>query len=129
MPVKTLPQEGATAGLSVRHGGHGQHYDVYVCREGKQCYVASRFRFGFVNQVRKESIPAGSKVYLRIVAEKLKFTMMYSLDGKKWNSLGSMDFKFLGGGFSGLLTGVYVDSPKNKSSKASFEYFDYIVQE
>ncbi len=115
------------AGLSVRHG-QGQHYDVYLMREGKQHYVASRFKFGMVNQVEKKPIPADAKVWLRIVAEKRKYTLYYSLDSRKWEKIGAMDSHFLGGGFSGLLVGLFADAPKGASCTAAFEYFDYIVK-
>ena len=119
--------EKCEAGLTVRHG-HGQHYDVCVAREGKQRCVIAKFKFGFVNQTYKQVIPSNGKVYLRILSDKRKYTLLYSLDSKKWVELGCMDSSFLAGGFSGLLVGLYAETDSIVTDVASFDYFDYNVK-
>ena len=51
----------------------------------------------------------------------------YSVDGRHWNDLDTMDSAFLSGGFSGVLAGVFASPDGRKGGKAAFEYFDYVT--
>ncbi|WP_418458180.1 glycoside hydrolase family 43 protein [Bacteroides sp.] len=117
--------DGSEAGLSVRHGMR-QYYNIGVTREGTGRYVVAQFRFSQVNQLYKKKIPNTGKVYLRIEADKQKYTLFYSLDVEKWIEMGSMDTAFLAGGFSGVLIGLYAVQNTSSENRSSFEYFDYI---
>lgn len=114
------------AGLSVRHG-QGERFDMGVVRERGRRYAISRFTFGHVNQVNKQLLPdVHGGVFLKVEGKKKEYTLYYSLDGKKWVQMGMMDSRFLAGGFSGLLVGVYATgNGQNSVSKAKFDYFDY----
>lgn len=112
------------AGLSVRHGT-GQHYDIGVRKENNQLYLITRFKFSRVNQIEKYPLQKTDKVYLRLVADKEKYTFQYSFDGITWEGKDAMDANFLAGGFSGLLVGLYAENMKASEKYAEFDYFKY----
>lgn len=116
---------GSEAGLSVRHG-ENQYYNIGVIKEKDGLYVMSRFKFSDVDQISKCQISPVKSIYLRIDADLKKYRLSYSLDKKNWNKLGEMDTKFLAGGFSGVLVGMYAQS--SLSEKAAFEWFDYVTE-
>lgn len=113
------------AGLSVRHSPRA-YYNIAYIKKNNRSYIKSEFVFDQVNQHNEIELKNKvQKIYLKIKAEKSMYHLFYSIDNKEWKKMGKMDSKFLAGGFSGLLTGLYA---KGKNTIASFDFMNLIKQ-
>lgn len=116
--------EGMQAGLTA-YAAPLNHYDVVVKRNSK-LYVKSNIRLGELAHCYKEIELKGKSAYLRITSDKDYYYLEASSDGKKYEPLGRMDFRYLSteviGGFTGVMLGVFAQCPDNKR----FSDFDWV---
>lgn len=112
------------AGLSV-YQIHNGHLDLFV----SQKQVALRYRLKSIDYVVK-SVPRLRKgsVKLRIRSNGEMYFFDYSLDGKKFYELASMNCSLMStevaGGFTGVTLGMFAEG-KPRSGHADFTYFHY----
>ena len=112
------------AGLSVYQINDG-HLDFFV----SQKQVALRCKLKSIDYVVK-SVPRLRKgsVKLRIRSNGEMYFFDYSLDGKKFHELASMNCSLMStevaGGFTGVVLGMFAEG-KEKSGNADFGYFHY----
>ena len=112
------------AGLSVYQINDG-HLDLFVSKR----QVALRCKLKSIDYVVK-SVPHLRKgaVKLRISSNGEMYFFYYSLDGKKFHELASMNCSLMStevaGGFTGVVLGMFAEG-KKKSGHADFRYFHY----
>lgn len=112
------------AGLSVYQINDG-HLDFFVDKN----QVALRCKLKSIDYIVK-SVPNVRKkaVKLRVRSEGVMYYFDYSVDGKTYKELASMNCSLMStevaGGFTGVILGMYVDG-KEKSGSADFSYFRY----
>ena len=105
------------------------HYDVIVEKRDGKLYAKSNIRIGELAHCNKEVPLNNNKVYLRITSDAAYYYMQVSDDGKRFQTLGKMDFRYVSteviGGFTGVMLGVFAQctSPDNKYS--DFDWFEY----
>lgn len=120
--------KGDEAGLTVYMDYHS-HYDIVIKETSNDKYsIQLRYRLGNLYHIEKE-VPISEKyVHLRVSGDKKEYTFSYSLDGKAFTKLGSMDVRYLSsetaGGFTGIVLGLFGVS-YNKNAYADFRYFEY----
>ena len=70
----------------------------------------------------------GSKTYLRISSDGAYYYMQVSADGKTFETLAKMDFRYLSteviGGFTGVMLGVFAQGVST-NGVADFDWFEY----
>lgn len=122
--------KGDEAGLTVYMDYHS-HYDVVLKETDKGKYsIQLRYRLGNLYHVEEEVPVSGKSVHLRVSGDKKEYTFSYSIDGKTFTELGSMDVRYLStetaGGFTGIVLGMFATSEEqNSDSYADFKYFEY----
>lgn len=123
-------EKGDEAGLTVYMDYHS-HYDVVIKKMTKDKYfIQLRYRLGNLFHIEKEVPISGKSVYLRVAGDKKEYTFSYSVDGKTFAELGTMDVRYLStetaGGFTGIVLGMFGTSEiHNSDSYADFRYFEY----
>ncbi len=107
------------------------HYDLSLVRhsDGKT-YVRLRYRLGELRHIEKEIEVNGKNVSLRIEGSPELYTFSFSSDGKKFNTLGQMNTRYIsseaGGGFTGAYVSLFAQTLKNGGkTRGIFESFDY----
>ena len=97
----------ATTLLDASHLGEGMqtgitayaaplnHYDVIVEKRGGKLYAKSNIRIGELAHRDKEMPLNSNKVYLRITSDAAYYYMQVSDDGKNFQILGKMDFRYV----------------------------------
>lgn len=121
---------GDEAGLTVYMDFHS-HYDVVLKKkQGGKYSVVLRYRLGNLNHIEKDIEVSANSVYLRVTGDKKLYTFSYSVDGKTFNDLGTMDVRYLStetaGGFTGIVLGMFgVSDSKTSKAYADFKYFEY----
>ncbi|MBO7478399.1 MAG: family 43 glycosylhydrolase [Salinivirgaceae bacterium] len=102
------------------------HYDVLVEKRGGKFYVRSNIRIGEMAHSFKEIQLKSTTAYLRITSDKEFYYLEVSDDGKKFQSLGRMDFRYLTteviGGFTGVMLGIFAQGGKGY---ADFDWMEY----
>lgn len=68
----------------------------------------------------------GNRVYLRISSDASYYYMQVSSDGKSFETLAKMDFRYLSteviGGFTGVMLGLFA---QGNDSYADFDFMEY----
>ena len=131
----------ATTLLDASHLGEGMqtgitayaaplnHYDVIVEKRGGKLYAKSNIRIGELAHCDKEVPLNSNKVYLRITSDAAHYYMQISDDGKRFQTLGKMDFRYVSteviGGFTGVMLGVFAQYTSPDNMYADFDWFEY----
>ena len=122
---------GDAAGLTVYMDPHG-HYDVALVGQpdGSQT-IELRYRLGDLLHVEK-LVPLkakASRIQLRVEANASHYAFSFSLDGRRFESLGRMNSFFLAtetlGGFTGMMFGLFAEGESGTRAVAAFDWFDY----
>ena len=121
--------EGAQTGITA-YAAPLNHYDVIVENRGGKLVVRPNIRLGELAHSEKEIILKGKKAYLRITSNGAYYFMQVSENGKSFETLCKMDFRYLSteviGGFTGVMLGVFAQGT-NKKGYADFDWFDYVT--
>ena len=131
----------ATTLLDASHIGEGMqtgitayaaplnHYDVIVEKRDGKLYAKSNIRIGELAHCDKEVPLNSNKVYLRITSDATYYYMQVSDDGKRFQTLGKMDFRYVSteviGGFTGVMLGVFAQCASTDNMYADFDWFEY----
>ena len=124
LETEVVTKGNVEAGLSV-YQIHDGHLDLFV----SQKQVALRCKLKSIDYVVK-SVPRLRKgsVKLRIRSNGEMYFFDYSLDGKKFHELASMNCSLMStevaGGFTGVTLGMFAEG-KPRSGYADFAYFHY----
>ena len=90
--------------------------------------VRPNIRLGELAHSAKEMTLKGNKAYLRISSDGAYYYMQASADGKTFETLAKMDFRYLSteviGGFTGVMLGVFTQG-ENTNGVADFDWFEY----
>jgi xylan 1,4-beta-xylosidase len=125
----TAEKENEEAGLTIFQNFQ-HHYEFLVSqRAGSQALVIRKT----IGDLTCETITVPLKnqqVYLKIQGDKDKYVFSYSVDGLKYENVGTANPQYLGTEIASSFTGVYfaMYSTGNGSvctNKASFDYFNY----
>ena len=104
------------------------HYDVLVEKKEGNLVVRPNIRLGELTHSAKEMKLRGHKAYLRISSDGAYYYMQASDDGKTFETLAKMDFRYLSteviGGFTGVMLGVFAQG-KTTNGVADFDWFEY----
>ena len=135
----------ATTLLDASHIGEGMqtgitayaaplnHYDVIVEKRDRKLYAKSNIRIGELAHCDKEVPLNSNKVYLRITSDAAYYYMQVSDDGKSFQTLGKMDFRYVSteviGGFTGVMLGVFAQCTSPDNIYADFDWFEYKTNE
>ena len=135
----------ATTLLDASHIGEGMqtgitayaaplnHYDVIVEKRDRKLYAKSNIRIGELAHCDKEVPLNSNKVYLRITSDAAYYYMQVSDDGKRFQTLGKMDFRYVSteviGGFTGVMLGVFAQCTSPDNMYADFDWFEYKTNE
>ncbi|MDO4496718.1 MAG: glycoside hydrolase family 43 protein, partial [Bacteroidales bacterium] len=119
--------EGTQAGLTA-YAAPLNHYDVIVERRGGKLLAKANIRLGEMAHVAKEVELKGSKAYLRITSDKNYYYLECSADGKQYDTLAKMDFRYLSteviGGFTGVMLGLFAQG-SSPEGVADFDWMEY----
>ena len=124
LETEVVTKGNVEAGLSVYRVSDG-HFDFFVSKK----QVALRCKLKSIDYVVK-SVPRLRKgsVKLRIRSNGEMYFFDYSLDGKKFHELASMNCSLMStevaGGFTGVTLGMFAEG-KPRSGHADFAYFHY----
>ncbi|MCD7710414.1 MAG: glycoside hydrolase family 43 protein [Porphyromonadaceae bacterium] len=121
-------QEGAEAGITT-YMSTDYRYDLSVVRREEGAFLTLNYRLGLLHHREAEIPLEGNIVYLRVEGKNDRYSYRYSLDGAQYESVGSMDTRFLSsetaGGFTGIYLGLFAQSRQQDTSTADFDWFDY----
>jgi len=122
--------EGTQAGITA-YAAPLNHYDVIVENRGGKLIVRPNIRLGELAHSEKEITMKGEKAYLRICSDGAYYYMQVSENGKSFETLCKMDFRYLSteviGGFTGVMLGVFAQGT-DKKGYADYDWFDYITE-
>lgn len=120
--------EGMQAGITA-YAAPLNHYDVIVEKRDRKLYAKSNIRIGEMAHCDKEVPLNSNKVYLRITSDAAYYYMQVSDDGKSFQTLGKMDFRYVSteviGGFTGVMLGVFAQCTSPDNMYADFDWFEY----
>lgn len=124
--------EGMQAGITA-YAAPLNHFDVIVEKRDGKLYAKSNIRIGELAHCDKEVPLNSNKVYLRITSDAAYYYMQVSDDGKNFQTLGKMDFRYVSteviGGFTGVMLGVFAQSTSPDNMYADFDWFEYKTNE
>jgi alpha-N-arabinofuranosidase len=124
--------EGMQAGITA-YAAPLNHYDVIVEKRDRKLYAKSNIRIGEMAHCDKEVPLNSNKVYLRITSDAAYYYMQVSDDGKRFQTLGKMDFRYVSteviGGFTGVMLGVFAQCTSPDNMYADFDWFEYKTNE
>ncbi len=124
--------EGMQAGITA-YAAPLNHYDVIVEKRDRKLYAKSNIRIGELAHCDKEVPLNSNKVYLRITSDAAYYYMQVSDDGKRFHTLGKMDFRYVSteviGGFTGVMLGVFAQCTFPDNMYADFDWFEYKTNE
>ena len=90
--------------------------------------VRPNIRLGELAHSAKEKKLKGKKAYLRISSDGAYYYLQVSDDGKTFETLAKMDFRYLSteviGGFTGVMLGVFAQG-ESTNGFADFDWFEY----
>ena len=120
--------EGMQTGITA-YAAPLNHYDVIVEKRGGKLYAKGNIRIGELAHCDKEVSLNSNKVYLRITSDAAYYYMQVSDDGKRFQTLGKMDFRYVSteviGGFTGVMLGVFAQCTSTDNMYADFDWFEY----
>ena len=120
--------EGMQAGITA-YAAPLNHYDVIVEKRGGKLYAKGNIRIGELAHCDKEVPLNSNKVYLRITSDAAYYYMQVSDDGKRFQTLAKMDFRYVSteviGGFTGVMLGVFAQCTSTDNMYADFDWFEY----
>lgn len=120
--------EGMQTGITA-YAAPLNHYDVIVEKRGGKLYAKANIRIGELAHCDKEVPLNSNKVYLRITSDAAYYYMQVSEDGKRFQTLGKMDFRYVSteviGGFTGVMLGVFAQCTSTDNMYADFDWFEY----
>ena len=120
--------EGMQAGITA-YAAPLNHYDVIVEKRDGKLYAKSNIRIGELAHCDKEVPLNSNKVYLRITSDAAYYYMQVSDDGKRFQTLSKMDFRYVSteviGGFTGVMLGVFAQCTSTDNMYADFDWFEY----
>ncbi len=121
--------EGLQAGITA-YAAPLNHYDVIIERCDGKLLAKSNIRLGEVAHTDKQIAMTGNVVYLQLSSDKDYYYMKVSNDGKNYETLAKMDFRYLSteviGGFTGVMLGVFAQAQdKNCKGYVDIDWFDY----
>ena len=120
--------EGMQTGITA-YAAPLNHYDVIVEKRDRKLYAKSNIRIGELAHCDKEVPLNSNKVYLRITSDAAYYYMQVSDDGKRFQTLGKMDFRYVSteviGGFTGVMLGVFAQCTSPDNMYADFDWFEY----
>ena len=103
-------------------------YDVLVEKKDGHLVVRPNIRLGELAHSAKEMTLKGNKAYLRISSDGAYYYMQASADGKMFETLAKMDFRYLSteviGGFTGVMLGVFAQG-ESLNGFADFDWLEY----
>ena len=111
-------------------GASGQLLDTSVTTRpiGFVQSAEPRIRLDELAHSEKEITLKGKKAYLRISSDGAYYYMQVSENGKSFETLCKMDFRYLSteviGGFTGVMLGVFAQGT-DKKGYADFDWFEY----
>ena len=124
--------EGMQTGITA-YAAPLNHYDVIVEKRDRKLYAKSNIRIGELAHCDKEVPLNSNKVYLRITSDAAYYYMQVSDDGKSFQTLGKMDFRYVSteviGGFTGVMLGVFAQCTSPDNMYADFDWFEYKTNE
>ena len=120
--------EGMQTGITA-YAAPLNHYDVIVEKRGGKLYAKGNIRIGELAHCDKEVSLNSNKVYLRITSDAAYYYMQVSDDGKRFQTLAKMDFRYVSteviGGFTGVMLGVFAQCTSLDNIYADFDWFEY----
>ena len=120
--------EGMQAGITA-YAAPLNHYDVIVEKRGGKLYAKGNIRIGELAHCDKEVPLNSNKVYLRITSDAAYYYMQVSEDGKRFQTLAKMDFRYVSteviGGFTGVMLGAFAQCTSTDNMYADFDWFEY----
>ena len=120
--------EGMQAGITA-YAAPLNHYDVIVEKRGGKLYAKGNIRIGELAHCDKEVSLNSNKVYLRITSDAAYYYMQVSDDGKRFQTLAKMNFRYVSteviGGFTGVMLGVFAQCTSLDNIYADFDWFEY----
>jgi len=124
--------EGMQTGITA-YAAPLNHYDVVIEKRNGRIYAKSNIRIGEIAHSNGEVSLKGNKVYLRITSDAAYYYLQVSDNGKDYQTLSKMDFRYLSteviGGFTGVMLGVFAQSTATSSAMyADFDWFEYITE-
>ena len=124
--------EGMQAGITA-YAAPLNHYDVIVEKRGGKLYAKGNIRIGELAHCDKEVPLNSNKVYLRITSDAAYYYMQVSEDGKRFQTLAKMDFRYVSteviGGFTGVMLGAFAQCTSTDNMYADFDWFEYKTNE
>lgn len=121
-------REGMQTGITA-YAAPLNHYDVIVEKRDGKLYAKSNIRIGELAHCDKEVPLNSNKVYLRITSDAAYYYMQVSDDGKRFQTLVKMDFRYVSteviGGFTGVMLGVFAQCTSPDNMYADFDWFEY----
>lgn len=129
--IMLITKDEVQAGITLYMNGKS-HYDVYLEKKEDGTHVILRYRLGNIehvaaDQVLPEKIGDKRPMFARITGDTDYYHFSYSVDGKEYLELGSMDTRYLSsetaGGFTGLVLGLYATGKEN--ARGIFSNFVY----
>lgn len=125
-------EEGMQTGITA-YAAPLNHYDVIVEKRDGKLYAKSNIRIGELAHCDKEVPLNSNKVYLRITSDAAYYYMQVSDDGKRFQTLGKMDFRYVSteviGGFTGVMLGVFAQCTSPENMYADYDWFEYKTNE
>ena len=120
--------EGLQAGITA-YAAPLNHYDVIIERCDGKLLAKSNIRLGEVAHTDKQIAMTGNVVYLQLSSDKDYYYMKVSNDGKNYETLAKMDFRYLSteviGGFTGVMLGVFTQAQDvNCKGYVDVDWFD-----
>jgi alpha-N-arabinofuranosidase len=119
--------EGMQAGITA-YAAPLNHYDVLVEKKDGHLVVRPNIRLGELAHSVTQMSLKGNKAYLRISSDGAYYYMQASADGKTFEILAKMDFRYLSteviGGFTGVMLGVFAQGAST-TGFADFDWLEY----
>lgn len=124
--------DGEEAGLCVRRD-EDAHYEVGMLRSAGKNLVIARLAKRGESQIVQTAETTAEQLWLKIEANEVEYTLLYSEDGHTWSSLTSGSARALSPEdfvnkmcFTGVVAGLYATGNGQPSkSPAHFEWFEY----
>lgn len=120
--------EGIQTGLTA-YAAPLNHYDVVVEKREGKTYVRGNIRLGEMAHQTKEIEVKGKSLYLRIWSDQNYYYLAASADGKQYQTLGKMDYRYLTteviGGFTGVMLGLFAQG--DSLGWADFDWMEYLI--
>lgn len=110
------------------------HYDVVLCRRDGKLIARANLRLGQLAHTQGEVELSSYKAYLRITSDRDYYYLQVSADGRTYQTLAQMDFRYLSteviGGFTGVMLGAFAQTTDNSDSGyVDFDWFEYKIND